>query len=104
VVVFPLIYFALVPRFLPGPPLVKGLVFGFVLWLLAATVVMPMAGAGFFMSEIGGIKAAIAALLGHLVYGGLLGTITNEDRNWNLKPALHQHYNGVNPLEEGLNK
>jgi hypothetical protein len=38
-------------------------------------MIMPMAGAGFFMSEIGGMKAAVAALMGHIVYGGLLGVI-----------------------------
>jgi hypothetical protein len=34
-----------------------------------------MAGAGFFISEIGGFKAAMAPLMGHWVYGGLLGMI-----------------------------
>ncbi len=78
VLVFPLLYTVLLFQFLPGAPVVKGLLFGTVLWLVAATMVMPMAGAGFFMSEIGGIKAAMAALIGHLVYGGLLGLITGR--------------------------
>ncbi len=78
VLVFPLLYTVLLSQFLPGAPVVKGLLFGTVLWLVAATMVMPMAGAGFFMSEIGGIKAAMAALIGHLVYGGLLGLITGR--------------------------
>lgn len=60
-------------------PLVKGLLFGSILWLMAETMVMPMAGAGFFMSEIGGMKAVMAALMGHLVYGGLLGVITGRE-------------------------
>ena len=93
VLVFPLIYVMLF-QFWLGAPLVKGLLFGTVLWFMAATMVMPMAGAGFFMSEIGGIKAAIAALIGHWVYGGLLGGIagnlhTNQrnmglSRNWRI--------------------
>jgi len=78
VLVFPLLYAVLFFRFLPGAPFVKGLLFGTALWLVAATMVMPMAGAGFFMSEIGGIKAAMAALMGHLVYGGLLGFIAGK--------------------------
>ncbi|WP_340122525.1 DUF6789 family protein [Methylobacter svalbardensis] len=75
VLVFPLIYALLVFRLLPGGPLIKGMPWGLILWLIAETMVMPMAGAGFFMSEIGGIKAVMAALMGHLVYGGLLGVI-----------------------------
>lgn len=75
VFVFPVIYTILVFRLLPGGPLIKGMTWGLILWLIAETMVMPMAGAGFFMSEIGGIKAVMAALMGHLVYGGLLGVI-----------------------------
>lgn len=78
VFVFPLIYTILVFRLLPGGPLVKGMTWGLILWLIAETMVMPMAGAGFFMSEIGGMKAVMAALMGHLVYGGLLGVITGR--------------------------
>lgn len=78
VLVFPLIYTILVYRLLPGGPLIKGLTWGLILWLIAETMVMPMAGAGFFMSEIGGMKAVMAALMGHLVYGGLLGVIVGR--------------------------
>jgi len=78
VLVFPLIYALLIYRLLPGGPLIKGLTWGLILWLIAETMVMPMAGAGFFMSEIGGIKAVMAALMGHLVYGGLLGVIAGR--------------------------
>lgn len=75
VVVFPLVYALIVFRFLPGPPLVRGALWGAVLWLMAEVVVMPMAGAGLFSAEIGGAIAAVAALMGHLVYGALLGLI-----------------------------
>ena len=75
VVVFPLVYALVAFRFLPGSPVLRGLFWGVVLWLAAETLVMPMAGAGFFSSEIGGAKAAFAALVGHLVYGALLGFI-----------------------------
>ena len=78
VVIFPLIYTFVVYRYLPGPPLLRGVLWGAVLWLLAETMVMPMAGAGFFSSEIGGAKAAFAALMGHLVYGALLGYIAGS--------------------------
>jgi len=75
VVIFPLAYALVVFRYLPGLPVVRGLLWGVVLWLAAETVVMPTAGAGFFSSEIGGAKAVVAALMGHLVYGAILGFV-----------------------------
>ena len=75
VVIFPLVYALIMFRILPGPPVLRGALWGVVLWLGAETVMMPMAGNGFFSSEIGGAPAALAALMGHLVYGGLLGFI-----------------------------
>lgn len=78
VVIFPLAYIAIVYRLAPGPAPVRGIIWGIGLWLVAATVVMPMAGAGLFMSEIGGMKAAVAALMGHMVYGALLGMVVGD--------------------------
>ncbi len=77
VLLFPLIY-TMLYKYFPGVPLMKGALFGTGLWLLAATMIMPMAGAGFFMSEIGGANAAMAALMGHWVYGVLLGGIAGN--------------------------
>jgi len=79
VLFFPLIYAGLLRPILPGAPIVKGLLFGILLWLIAETLIMPMAGAGFFMSEIGGAKAVMAAFMGHLVYGGLLGVFVGRE-------------------------
>jgi len=75
VVVFPLAYALVVYGFLPGSQLVRGLIFGVILWAMAVVLVMPMAGAGFLMANIGGMMAVMASLIGHLVYGGLLGAI-----------------------------
>ncbi|MBE0437204.1 MAG: hypothetical protein IBX56_15535 [Methylomicrobium sp.] len=91
VLVFPLLYALVMFRFLPGPPWLKGLLYGSILWFLAATMVMPMAGAGFFMSEIGGIKAAMAALMGHWVYGGLLGAIVGKEACSHCSTEQHSH-------------
>ena len=68
--VFPLVYGYLLVSRLPGPPLLRGVV----LWLIAQTMVMPMMGAGLFSAAAGGTVAAIASLVGHLVYGAILGT------------------------------
>jgi hypothetical protein len=73
IVIFPLVYAFFIFRYLPGPPVLRGVLWGAVLWVAAEAIVMPMAGAGFFSSEIGGAKAVFAALMGHLVYGALLG-------------------------------
>ena len=81
VLVFPLIYITILRHVLPGTPIIKGFLFGTILWLIAEILVMPMAGAGFFMSEIGGAKAVMAALMGHLVYGGLLGIFVGREHS-----------------------
>ncbi len=80
VIIFPLVYAYVVFHFVPGSPTVRGNLWGVALWLVAATVIMPMAGAGFFMANIGGMMAAMAALLGHMVYGAILGMITGVNR------------------------
>ncbi len=74
-VVFPLVYALVVGAFLPGPAAVKGMVWGALLWLAAQVMVMPMMGAGFFSANAGGMMAVVASLMGHLVYGALLGSI-----------------------------
>jgi len=74
-VIFPLVYALLLYRFLPGPPVVKGLVWGVILWLIAQLMIMPMMGAGVFSANAGGMKAAMGSLVGHLIYGALLGSI-----------------------------
>jgi hypothetical protein len=76
-ILFPLLYVLLAARFLPGPPVGKGSAFGGGLWLVSQFVVMPMMGAGVFSSHLGP-TAALASLLGHLVYGALLGFLAGD--------------------------
>jgi uncharacterized membrane protein YagU involved in acid resistance len=81
-VIFPVAFVFLLYRFLPGSPIVKGITFGVLLWLTSELVVMPIMGAGFFSVHIGGLKAASASFLGHVVYGwslGLFPTLAQED-------------------------
>ena len=80
-ILFPLIYAMVVFRLVPGTAMLRGIFWGVALWFVAASMVMPMAGAGFFMSKIGGINAVIAALMGHIVYGALLGKIAGDAVN-----------------------
>jgi uncharacterized membrane protein YagU involved in acid resistance len=76
-VIFPAIYAYVLFAQLPGPPAVRGTIWGVVLRLLAQTIVMPMMGAGLFSSATGGAMAAIGSLIGHILYGSLLGVIAS---------------------------
>jgi uncharacterized membrane protein YagU involved in acid resistance len=77
-VIFPLIYaFVLFAR-LPGSPALKGTLWGVILWVLAQIVVMPMMGAGLFGLRMGGVMPALGSLMGHIVYGALLGLIAGH--------------------------
>ena len=76
-VIFPAIYAYALYAHLPGLPAIRGTVWGAVLWLIAQTMVMPMMGAGLFSSAMGGVMAAMGSLIGHILYGGLLGVIAS---------------------------
>ena len=75
VILFPLIYAFVLFSKLRGTPVTKGILWGITLWLVAGLMVMPMMGAGFFGTANGGMMAAAASLMGHIVYGALLGLI-----------------------------
>lgn len=89
-IVFPGIYAFVLYGWLPGGPTAKGAAWGVILWLMAQTVVMPMAGAGFFSASMGGTMAVMGSLLGHLVYGGLLGFIAGEGMPTHARPSVSQ--------------
>lgn len=67
-----LAYAAIFASRLPGPSFLRGAAYGVVPWLMAQLVVMPMMGAGLFS---GSILAAGSSLMGHLVYGAVLGAV-----------------------------
>jgi hypothetical protein len=73
--IFPAIYAYALAGMLPGSPAIKGAIWGIVLWVVAQVLVMPMMGGGLFSSAMGGVMAAMGSLVGHLLYGGLLGVI-----------------------------
>lgn len=80
-VIFPLAYaYALYPL-LPGQPLVKGLIWGALLFLFAQAVVVPLIFClGFFSHFYFDEQPAVllSSLAGHLVYGGVFGVIAGE--------------------------
>lgn len=77
-IIFPLIYAYLLFRVLPGGGTLKGIEWGLILWFLAQVMVMPMMGDGFFSANMGGMMAAGGSLMGHAIYGGLLGWIAGS--------------------------
>ena len=76
VLVFPLVFGYLLVSRLPGPPVLRGALWGVILWLIAQTMVMPMMGAGLFSAAAGGMVAAVGSLVGHVLYGTILGTVS----------------------------
>ena len=64
--------YALVASHLPGPPIARGALYAVVPWLVAQLVVIPMMGMPVFS---GSIMMAMGSLLGHLVYGAVMGGI-----------------------------
>jgi len=75
-VIFPLLFGYVVATRLPGPPVLRGAMLGVALWLIAQTMVMPVMGGGLFSAAAGGMIAAVASLVGHLVYGTILGAVS----------------------------
>lgn len=98
VVIFPLAFAIVFSRLLPGRAFLKGLGFGVMLWLAAQLLAMPAMGAGLFSSHIGGLKASIALLVGHIAYGasiGLFATILQESAL--LRPAIWRQKHPAQP-------
>lgn len=84
-------YAFLFVRLLPGDPWLRGALYGLVPWLMAMVIVMPMmalvhpmvrAGAipapGFFLAAMGTVMAPLGSLIGHLLYGAVLGVVYGQ--------------------------
>ena len=69
------VIYAVVAGSLPGPVIVRGALYGLAPWLLAQLVVMPMLGMGLFS---GAMNLAMGSLLGHIIYGGVVGVVYGE--------------------------
>jgi uncharacterized membrane protein YagU involved in acid resistance len=70
---FALVYAGVFASRLPGAPLVRGVLFGCLLFVLAQFVFMPLVGGGVFSR--GDVEMIAGSLLGHIVYGGVVGWI-----------------------------
>lgn len=77
-IAFALIYAAFFATRLPGSPAARGALYGFLVFLLAQLIFMPAVGAGVFSR--GDFGLLFGSLVGHLVYGALVGAIYGEPR------------------------
>ena len=83
-VIFPLGYVWLSSRAFSGPPVLQGMLWAGLLWCVAEVIMASMLSVEVFSTALGGVPAALRALLGYLVYGATLGSIAGamqpEDR------------------------
>lgn len=70
-VILAVIYAAVANR-IPGPPAVRGAIYGVAPFLVAQIVVIPMMGMPLFS---GSASMAMGSLIGHLIYGGVVGAV-----------------------------
>jgi uncharacterized membrane protein YagU involved in acid resistance len=67
-------YVLVVGPVLPGSRVVRGMLYSLIPFILAQIAVMPIMGAGFFSSNTPApAMMVMASLIGHLVYGAILG-------------------------------
>jgi uncharacterized membrane protein YagU involved in acid resistance len=72
-VAFALLYAGVFERRLPGGPLVRGALYGIIVFVVAQLVFTPLVGGGVFSH--GDLEMIAGSLLGHLVYGAVVGWI-----------------------------
>ena len=75
-VILALIYAGFFVSRLPGGPAGRGALFGCLVFLVAQVTFMPLVGAGVFSR--GNVPMLLGSLIGHLVYGSLVGAIYGE--------------------------
>jgi hypothetical protein len=73
-VIFPVIYAFFLYRILSGTPVIRGAIWGVILWFVAQLIVMRMMGGGVFSAKMG-MMMAIGSLIEHFIYGAVLGAI-----------------------------
>ncbi len=72
---FPIGYMIVAYRHFPGHYLLRGALWGVLLWLVAMAIVVPLASMPFFF---GFGMSMVAALVAHIVYGTILAAIVGK--------------------------
>lgn len=78
-ILYALAYASFFAARLPGSPAARGALYGVLVFVLAQAFFMPLVGAGFFAR--GDIELLIGSLIGHVVYGMVVGWIYNPQFN-----------------------
>lgn len=74
--VLALIYVFIFADRLPGAPWLRGAFYGLAPWFVSQIMVNPMMGAGVFASNMpDAVMVVMGSLLGHLVYGAVVGAV-----------------------------
>lgn len=72
---FSVLYAFIFAARIPGSPFVKGAIYGLFPWFLAQVMVNPVMGAGIFaLNTPAPMLMVVGSFMGHVVYGGVLGT------------------------------
>ncbi len=74
-VAFPIGYMIIAYEYFPGPYILRGTIWGILLWLGAMAVIVPLAGQPIFF---GFGMPMVAALVAHIVYGIILAAIVGK--------------------------
>ena len=75
-IVFALVYAYGFAKRLPGSPAARGALYGLFPFLMAQIAVMPMMSMGLFTSNApNALMLVLGSLMGHLVYGAVVGAI-----------------------------
>lgn len=86
--VLAVIYAVAVASRLSAPAALRGALYSLAPWLMAQLVVMPMMGAGLFS---GSAMVAAGSLMGHLVYGAVLGAVYGHAASAPIGQTAHGH-------------
>lgn len=75
-IILAFLYAAFAATRIPGPPWLRGLLFGLVPWIMAQVALNPMMGAGFFATNNAApFGMVVGSLLGHMVFGAVVGMV-----------------------------
>lgn len=67
---------------LPGPNIIKGIIYGVILYVVVmVTMMIVSAGGGTFAARMAGMTTAmmIGGLINHMVWGGFIGALYNDE-------------------------
>ena len=77
VLIFPLIYGFVAFRMLWGSPWIRGLEWGLLLWFIGNLIIVSTIKGSIIYYHPQGVLIFIVSLVGHIIYGSILGAVTD---------------------------